>query len=76
MAVKFARQAIKRMDVAVKDGAVTVHGQPANQNIQATAVIAYFNAAVQYEHLGQWDRAKLLYESASTLLQASTSNEA
>lgn len=36
----------------------------AQGNIASTAVIAYYNAAVECEHLGLWSEAKTNYELA------------
>jgi hypothetical protein len=64
-ASKFARQAIKKLNVTVNDEQILINNSiVATDSIAATTVIAYFNAAVEYEYLGEWDFAKQAYEMA------------
>jgi len=44
----------------------------ATDSIAATTVIAYFNAAVEYEYLGEWDFAKQAYEMALSVCKHSS----
>lgn len=45
----------------------------ASETIAATAVISYFNAAVEHEYLGQWSDAKSMYEMAQRLVSLANS---
>ena len=53
--MEFAKQAITKMEVSYsQEGMLCFGGQPATENLTATAVIAYFNAGVEAEFLGLW----------------------
>lgn len=51
-----------------KEGELLINKQPATDNVSATAVIAYFNTAVEAEYLGQWHEAKEYYENAMKIV--------
>jgi len=68
-AIQFAKQAIKKLNVTVVEDKVMISEEEATENIAATAVIAYFNAAVEAEYLSMWLEAKTWYEFALKLIK-------
>lgn len=55
--------AIQKLDVSIaEDGVVMIGLDKATGNIAATAMIAYYNAAAEYEAIGDWAEAKEHYE--------------
>ena len=66
-ALSFARQAIKKLNITVRDAQIFIGDERADMNIAATSVIAHFNAAVEAEHLSLWQEAKDYYEKSLQL---------
>ena len=51
-ALAFAKQAIKKLNIFITaENEILIDDQAASQNLVATAIIAYFNAAVESEYL-------------------------
>ena len=68
--MEFAKQAITKMEVSYsQEGMLCFGGQPATENLTATAVIAYFNAGVEAEFLGLWHEGSKYYDTALQLVQ-------
>ena len=69
-AMEFAKQAISKMNISYsQDGVLCFGGQPASENLTATAVIAYFNAGVESEFLGLWSEGSKYYDTALQMIQ-------
>ena len=60
-AYQYALQAIIKLQASFSNGCLYVGKEPADKNMSASVVLAYYNGAVEAEHLQMWVEAQELY---------------